>query len=161
MGDHTQQIRTPFSTPSSPGPLSRGLPGVVSKVVMYGGSHGGFLTAHVCGQHPGLLRAVAMRNPVLHIGLMFHESDIPDCCSYEASTPATMSAAEAEGLMRQMSPIQHVDKVEVPTLLALGQDDLWVPPPQGRAWVGAGVGSQRQASFFCFQLVTLTCSKRK
>ena len=48
-----------------------------------GGSHGGLLTGHLVGQHPGRFRAGALRNPVMDVSLMVHVSDIPDWCYCE------------------------------------------------------------------------------
>ena len=49
-----------------------------------GGSHGGLLTGHLVGQHPGAFRAGVLRNPVMDVSLMVHVSDIPDWCYCEA-----------------------------------------------------------------------------
>jgi acylaminoacyl-peptidase len=51
---------------------------------IFGGSHGGFLTAHMIGQHPTLFNAAAVRNPVINIPAMFTTSDIPDWTVVEA-----------------------------------------------------------------------------
>ncbi len=48
------------------------------RVVIIGGSHGGFLTGHLLGQHPDRFRAGVLRNPVLDLALMTQISDIPD-----------------------------------------------------------------------------------
>ncbi len=54
-----------------------------SRVAVAGGSHGGLLTGHLVGQHPGRFRAGALRNPVMDVSLMIHVSDIPDWCYCE------------------------------------------------------------------------------
>ena len=43
-----------------------------------GGSHGGFLTGHLLGQHPNRFKAGVLRNPVMDLALMSQISDIPD-----------------------------------------------------------------------------------
>jgi acylaminoacyl-peptidase len=60
-------------------------PLVSSKRAVFGGSHGGFLTAHMIGQYPNLFDAAALRNPVINVPAMFTTSDIPDWCVVEAS----------------------------------------------------------------------------
>jgi acylaminoacyl-peptidase len=46
------------------------------KVSIVGGSHGGFIAGHCIGQHPGVFKVAAMRNPVTNIPAMVACSDI-------------------------------------------------------------------------------------
>jgi pimeloyl-ACP methyl ester carboxylesterase len=55
-----------------------------ARVAVIGGSHGGFLTGNLVGQHPGRFRCGVLRNPVMDLGLMIHVSDIPDWVYVEA-----------------------------------------------------------------------------
>jgi acylaminoacyl-peptidase len=56
--------------------------GVADKEQVYfqGGSHGGFIGCHVAGRSDvkGLWKAIALRNPVTHIGEMWATTDIRD-----------------------------------------------------------------------------------
>lgn len=52
-------------------------------MAVIGGSHGGFLTGHLLGQHPERFKAGILRNPVLDLALMTQISDIPDWCFIE------------------------------------------------------------------------------
>lgn len=54
------------------------------RVAVIGGSHGGFLTGNLVGQHPERFRCGVLRNPVMDLSLMIHVSDIPDWCYIEA-----------------------------------------------------------------------------
>ncbi|KAF0709143.1 acylamino-acid-releasing enzyme-like isoform X3, partial [Aphis craccivora] len=48
------------------------------KLLLYGGSHGGFLVTHLSGQYPSLFKAVCALNPVTDLITMFGTTDIPD-----------------------------------------------------------------------------------
>lgn len=47
-------------------------------VALVGGSHGGFLVAHLSGQYPDKFKCVSSRNPVIDVASMSVISDIPD-----------------------------------------------------------------------------------
>lgn len=48
------------------------------KKLLMGGSHGGFIAAHLSARHPDEYDAVVMRNPVVDLPSMLYASDIPD-----------------------------------------------------------------------------------
>jgi acylaminoacyl-peptidase len=102
------------------------------RVGVCGGSHGGFLGAHMIGQHPELFRAAALRNPVVSIHSMAHVTDIPDWCAVEALgiegsydfntySPPSKEAVEH---MYKASPISHVDRSVRHQQLRSRLDDL-------------------------------------
>eukprot|EP00937_MAST-01D_sp_MAST-1D-sp2_P002715 g2715.t1 len=111
-----------------------GDPGRVSVV---GGSHGGFLGAHMVAQHPGRYRAACLRNPVTDIASMVHRTDIPDWCFVECGLPfdfergAKVPSAEELLAMRAASPIARLADIRAPVLLLLGERDRRVPPSVG------------------------------
>lgn len=49
-----------------------------NKLLLNGGSHGGFLVHHLSGQHPDMFKAVVSRNPVIDIATKSIISDNPD-----------------------------------------------------------------------------------
>ena len=70
---------------------------------------------------------------------MVTATDIPDWCyveglgTYDWTTYRPPSKEELS-TMYDASPIRYMDAVTAPTLVALGLDDLRVPPSQGLEW---------------------------
>lgn len=110
------------------------------RIILNGGSHGGFLVTQISGQHPEMnFLACIARNPVIDVSVMSGITDIPDWDMAEAlgeSNRRPLSEmyprnADEMAKMYRVSPIAHIEKVKVPTLLLLGREDLRVPHPQG------------------------------
>ena len=83
-------------------------------IFVQGGSHGGFLGAHLIGQFPGIFRASCLRNPVINMASMFGTTDIPDWTYVESgfeyhydNPPVTPPYLE----LLKRSPIVYAEKV--------------------------------------------------
>ncbi|KAG1810395.1 Alpha/Beta hydrolase protein [Suillus plorans] len=119
-----------------------------------GGSHGGFIAAHLIGQHPTLFNAASLRNPVISAGEFATGTDIPDWVYSEFGVSSTDSDSDSYtsptsnlltsptptlplmtpktyNTLFTASPIAHVDNITAPVLILIGEDDLRVVPGQG------------------------------
>lgn len=103
-------------------------------VFICGGSHGGFLGAHLIGQFPEFYRAACLRNPVIDLSSMSVSTDITDWTYFESGieyTQGTLPMSNDLSTMLSKSPILHLKKIKAPVLLCIGGKDARVPPSQG------------------------------
>lgn len=119
-----------------------------SAVACFGGSHGGFLGAHLSVLEMDRISCVAMRNPVIAVDLMIYLSDIPEWAFAEGlgepirPIPDRVEDwdfpddATSRERLRLISPIAalEVRKRALPCLLGLGGKDVRVPWSQGKMW---------------------------
>lgn len=111
-----------------------------SKLILSGGSHGGFLVTHLSGQysHYNWISCIC-RNPVTDISSKLDSTDIPDWGLYESFKSnkydfKSVPTPDQLKVMFDMSPVAHINKVKTPTLMLLGSKDRRVPMTQGLKW---------------------------
>lgn len=111
-----------------------------SKLMIYGGSHGGFLSCHLTCQDEFKFTSATIKNPVTSLSTMYEMSDIPEWIyteglGHQQYDPSWRPSGDDLKRLDDMSPISKSDKVNVPTLMMLGTQDKRVPMYQGMRWV--------------------------
>ncbi|CDZ97506.1 Dipeptidyl aminopeptidase [Phaffia rhodozyma] len=117
------------------------------KIGIMGGSHGGFLTAHLTSKYPDAFHAAILRNPVISLGENAGTSDIPDWVYAELGLPFSLSSKDDRPqttptvdqykFLQSRSPIGNAHNVKAPSLILMGDSDQRVPPSQTKGWYHA------------------------
>jgi len=102
------------------------------RIFFNGGSHSGFIGAHMISKYPDYFKACCLRNPVINCGGMLFLSDIPEWSILELGLPWDLNhppviTSEIYQKVYNCSPIKDVDRVVTPLLLLLGEMDRRVP----------------------------------
>jgi dipeptidyl aminopeptidase/acylaminoacyl peptidase len=93
-----------------------------------------------------------MRNPVISAGELCG-SDITDWPYREFGLPfepGTHVTPDSFATLYAASPIAYIELVETPVLLLVGEDDLRVPPTQGKGYYHALKGRERVIEMLTF-----------
>lgn len=110
-----------------------------SKLVIQGGSHGGFLACHLSCVEEFKFTSAIILNPVVDLTGMHATTDIPDWVVVEGLGQMTFDydrIPNSQQLVElfERSPISKYEHAHVPTLMLLGSLDKRVKMFQGERW---------------------------
>ena len=101
------------------------------KLVMMGGSHGGFISATMIGKYPEMFSAAVLLNPVIDLYSMILVSDIYDWSFGQLQQPFNLGRIYNDldflKMLRDASPSRYAQNIKCPVLLLLGEKDRRVP----------------------------------
>lgn len=109
----------------------------------------------VIARYPDFYGAAVLRNPVIAIPELAYTSDIPDWSyaqfgvPYDPPTPNFVSREFFE-ILYTASPIAYAEKIKVPVLLLLGEEDQRVPNTQGKTLYHFLKGAGKKVEMFLF-----------
>jgi acetyl esterase/lipase len=108
-----------------------------SRVVVWGGSHGGILGIQIASQFPDIVSTACLRNPVVDIAAMATSTDIPDWCLTEATgqlfDPYSPTITMEERAQMHEKSLQYaIGTIKCPMLIGVGLKDRRVPPFNGK-----------------------------
>jgi dipeptidyl aminopeptidase/acylaminoacyl peptidase len=110
-----------------------------SRLAIFGGSYGGYMTAWAVG-HTRRFRAAVAWAPVTNNLSMYGTTDVP---SFMLGSSASRRPDPAGEFWAAQSPLSYAHRVRTPTLILAGEADVRVPPGQSqefyRALKAAGV----------------------
>ncbi|XP_048257485.1 acylamino-acid-releasing enzyme-like isoform X2 [Haliotis rufescens] len=124
------------------------------RLLVFGGSHGGFLTTHLIGQYPTKFKSAACRNPVTDLTNKAACGDLADKVFEEIGQQfefTSLSSAEILGELWTRSPLSYVSQVTTPILLMIGNDDLRVPTTQARQYYRCLKARNRTVRFLAYE----------
>jgi dipeptidyl aminopeptidase/acylaminoacyl peptidase len=111
------------------------------------------ITHSVVGQYPDFFSAAVMRNPVIAAGEIASVSDIPDWAFAEFGTafsPQSLITSDIFERLQKASPIAHIDAIQAPILLLIGEIDQRVPPSQSKNFYYALKGRGKEVEMLVF-----------
>lgn len=110
-------------------------------------------SAKVIGQFPDVFSGAVLRNPVISLGEISY-SDIPDWYFEESGVPYSPKSIVTPDIYKKvfdMSPIAHVDAVQTPVVLLIGEKDQRVATTQGKNYYHALKGRGKDVQMLCFK----------
>jgi dipeptidyl aminopeptidase/acylaminoacyl peptidase len=107
-----------------------------ARVCIAGASYGGYAALMGLVRHPEIFRCAAAWVPLTDLRWLLREGS-PDDWSDEVRAfmlPRLVADWERDGeLLRRISPIEQVERIRAPVLLAWGEEDRRTPPAQAKA----------------------------
>ena len=127
----------------------------LKKLLLLGGSHGGYIAAMLTAKYPDTFAGCVMRNPMIDLYSMCLASDIGDWSfgqmgmEFDLSRPKPPTTEQMVKFAAR-SPALHVANVRTPTVVLVGEKDLRVPPFMGKSWHYWLKANKVDTALYCF-----------